>query len=837
MGIHSVTDTVMPKPMLCLIIAALAVATQISRSVAADAEWDRTVLPRPAQPFQGATKRTLEGSKASFTQPVKAPPDAPNILLVLIDDAGFGNPSTFGGPVATPTFDKLAAEGLRYNRFHVTALCSPTRAALLSGRNHHAVGFGSISELIGGWPGYSTNWPTSAASIAQILQANGGNTAAIGKWHLTPDAQQGPAGPFDRWPNVLGFDYFWGFLGGETSQFDPVLVENNKIIGVPKEKDFYLNDAMAEHSITWIRNQKAQAPDKPFFLYFSTGATHAPHQVPKEWSYKYKGKFDQGWDKLREETFARQKQLGVIPANAKLTPRDPAFPAWDSVPPDVKKVYSRQMEVYAGYQENTDHAVGRVLQAIEDMGLGDNTLVIYIFGDNGASMEGTEDGTFNEIITLNGIPLTAEQQLKAIKAYGGLDKWGGPDMDPHYAAAWAWAGNTPFKWGKQVASHLGGIRNPMVISWPKRIKDKGGLRSQFTHCTDIAPTILEAAGLPEPKQVNGVAQMPMHGVSFLSTFADANAPSRHTQQYFEILGNRAMYKDGWIACWRPDRIPWKLDPPTLAQFAPDKWNPDNDKYELYNLDEDFSQADDVADKYPDKVRELTALFWSEAEKYQVTPLFGEIAFLWGFPKHSTDQIKFTYYSGTENISSGMIPPIYNRSYSISADLDNPGRSGLRLRPGIEGVIVAEGSFLGGFSLYVEEGRLKHTYSFLGLKLDTITSRDELPKGKVNVRYEFTADKPGEFATSGTSRLFINGKQEAEGKIEHTVPLRFTAYAGMDIGTDNGLPVVPKLGYAKLLPKYFKGTIEKVEFDLSPQKLSTEDLQRMYLERFASAVRN
>ena len=500
-------------------------------------------------------------------------------------------------------------------------------------------------------------------------------------------------------------------------------------------------------------------------------------------------------------------------------------------------MYARQMEVYAGYQENTDHAVGQVVQAIEEMGLADNTLVIYIFGDNGASMEGTENGTFNEIITLNGIPLTAEQQLKAIKAYGGLEKWGGPDMDPHYAAAWAWAGNTPFKWGKQVASHLGGIRDPMVISWPKRVKDKGGLRSQFTHCTDIAPTILEAAGLPEPKEVNGVAQMPMHGVSFLSTFDDANAPSRHTQQYFEILGNRAMYKDGWIACWRPDRIPWKLDPPTLARFAPDKWNPDNDKCELYNLDEDFSQADDVADKYPDKVRELTALFWAEAEKYQVTPLFGEIAFLWGFPKYSTDQTKFTYYSGTENISPGMIPPIYNRSYSISADLDNPGRSGLGLRPGIAGVIVAEGSFLGGFSLYVEDGRLKHTYSFLGLKLDTITSRDQLPKGKVNVRYEFTADKPGEFATSGTSRLFINGKQEAEGKIEHTVPLRFTAYAGMDIGTDNGLPVVPKLGYAKLLPKYFQGTIEKVEFDLGPAKISADDLRRIYLERFASAVRN
>ncbi|MGH7983655.1 MAG: arylsulfatase [Candidatus Udaeobacter sp.] len=827
----------MPKPMFCLTMTVLAAILQTSAVVAADAEWDRTVLPRPAQPFEGIAKRTLEGSKAAFTRPVKAPPDAPNILLVLIDDAGFGNPSTFGGPVATPTLDKLAAEGLRYNRFHVTALCSPTRAALLSGRNHHAVGFGSVSELIGGWPGYSTNWPTSAASIAQILQLNGYNTAAIGKWHLTPDAQQGPAGPFDHWPNALGFDYFWGFLGGETSQFDPVLVEDNRIIGVPKEKNFYLNDAMADHSITWIRDQKAQAPDKPFFLYFSTGATHAPHQVPKEWSDKYKGKFDQGWDKLREETFARQEQLGVIPASAKLTPRDPAFPEWDSVPPEEKKVYARQMEVYAGYQENTDHAVGRVVQAIKEMGLADNTLVIYIFGDNGASMEGTENGTFNEIITLNGIPLTAEQQLKAIKAYGGLEKWGGPDMDPHYAAAWAWAGNTPFKWGKQVASHLGGIRNPMVVSWPKRIKDKGGLRNQFNHCTDIAPTILEAAGLPEPKQVNGVAQMPMHGVSFLFTFDNANAPSRHTQQYFEILGNRAMYKDGWIACWRPDRIPWKLDPPTLARFAPNKWNPGNDKCELYNLDEDFSQADDVADKYPDKVRELTALFWAEAEKYQVTPLFGEIAFLWGFPKYSTNQTKFTYYSGTENISSGMIPPIYNRSYSISADLDNPGRSGFGLRPGIAGVIVAEGSFLGGFSLYVEDGRLKHTYSFLGLKLDTITSRDELPKGKVNVRYEFTADKPGEFATSGTSRLFINGKQEAEGKIEHTVPLRFTAYAGMDLGTDNGLPVVPKLGYAKLLPKYFQGTIEKVEFDLSPQKVSAEDLRRTYLERFASAVRN
>jgi len=817
---------------------ALAMTAQSISIAATDTEWDRTVLPRPPQPFEGVAKRTLEGSVPSFTRPVKAPPSAPNILLVLIDDAGFGNPSTFGGPVATPAFDKLAAEGLRYNRFHVTALCSPTRAALLSGRNHHSVGFGSIAEVPGGWPGYNTNWPTSAASIAKILQLNGYNTAAIGKWHMTPDNQQGPAGPFDRWPNALGFDYFWGFLGGETGQFDPVVTENNTIIGVPTDKNFYFNDAMVEHSINWIRGQKAQAPDKPFFLYFSTGATHAPHQVPKEWSDKYKGKFDQGWDALREQTFARQKQLGVIPQNARLTPRDPAFPAWDSFPPDVKKLYAHQMEVYAGYQENTDNAVGRVVKAIEDMGLADNTLIFCIFGDNGASMEGTETGTFNEMTTLNGVPLTADQQLKAIKAYGGLGKWGGPDMAPHYAAAWAWAGNTPFQWGKQVASHLGGIRDAMVIRWPKRITDKGGVRSQFTHCTDIAPTILEAANLPAPNQVNGVPQMPMHGVSFAFTFDDAKAPSRHTQQYFEILGNRAMYKDGWIACWRLDRIPWKIDPETLARFAPGKWNPDNDKCELYNLDEDFSQADNVADKYPDKVRELTALFWSEAEKYQVLPLLGELAGVWGFPKGLPSQTKFIYYNGTENISSGMIPPIYNRSYSISADLDNPGHYGvIGLRPGMAGVIVAESSFLGGFSLYVENGHLKHTYSLLGLKLDTMSSRDALPTGKVNVRYEFTADKPGEFGTGGTARLFINGKQQADLKMEHTVPLRFASYEGMDIGTDNGLPVVPKFEYAKVLPKYFRGTIEKVEFDLGPAKLSAQDLQRIYVGRFANAVRN
>ncbi|MBV8676078.1 MAG: arylsulfatase, partial [Planctomycetaceae bacterium] len=538
-------------------------------------------LPHADPPFKGVAHRTLAGSKPDFPQPVKPPKDAPNVLLVLIDDAGFGNPSTFGGPCQTPTLSKLATEGLRYNRFHVTALCSPTRAALLSGRNHHAVGFGSIAEFAGGWPGYNSTWPKSAASVARILQGNGYSTAAFGKWHLTPDNQQGAAGPFDRWPCGLGFDYFYGFLGGASGQYDPVLTENNRIIGVPAGKDYYLPDDLTNRTIRWIHDQKAQSPDKPFFVYYATGASHSPHHVPKAWADKYKGKFDQGWDRLREETFARQKELGVIPANAKLTPRDPAFPAWDSLSPAEKTLYARQMEVYAGFQENTDDQVGRLVQAIEETGQADNTLIIYIWGDNGSSMEGTETGTFNEMTTITGIPLTAEQQLKLIDAYGGMDAWGGPVMQPHFACAWAWAGNTPFQWGKQVASHLGGIRNPMVVSWPARIKDRGGLRSQFTHCIDVTPTILEAAGIPQPKQVDGIDQMPMHGTSFIDTFDDASAKERHTQQYFEIFGNRAMYKDGWIACSRIDRSPWSTDPAQLKKFGPGSgWDPNKDKWEL-----------------------------------------------------------------------------------------------------------------------------------------------------------------------------------------------------------------------------------------------------------------
>jgi arylsulfatase A-like enzyme len=776
----------------------------LARDAAAD---EATVVPRPDPAFKGVAKRTLVGSKPDFPQSVTAPKDAPNVLLVLIDDAGFGNPSAFGGPIQTPTLERLADQGLRYNRFHVTALCSPTRAALLSGRNHHAVGFGSIAEIAGGWPGYNATWPKSAASIAQILQGNGYSTAAFGKWHLTPDNQQGAAGPFDRWPNALGFDYFYGFLGGEAGQYDPVMTENNTTIGVPPQKDYYLPTDLSNRTIRWIHDQKAQSPQRPFFIYYATGASHAPHHVPREWADKYKGKFDGGWDKYREETFARQKKLGIIPADAKLTPRHAAFPAWDSISPDVKKLFARQMEVYAGYQENADYEVGRVLKTLDELGLAENTLIFYIWGDNGASMEGTETGSFNELTMQNGIALSQQQQLMLIQQYGGIEAWGGPETAPHYAAAWAWAGNTPFQWGKQVASHFGGTRNPMVVAWPKRIRDDGKVRSQFTHVIDVAPTILEVAGVAAPKEVNGIEQMPMHGVSFAYSFDDADAKSRHTQQYFEIYGNRAMYKDGWIACARLDRIPWRVDPATLAKFLPGKWKPDDDTWELYHIDDDFSESENLASKNPEKLSELKELFWEEAEKYHVTPLLAGFAPFFGFPTPAGARTKFTYYPGTENIGSGMIPHIYSRSYTISADLEIP-------KAGCEGVIVAEADHLGGFSLYVQDGKLNYTYSFIGVKVDTLTATSKLPSGKVNARYEFIADEEGKAGTGGKGRLIVNGKPVGENHLDHTAAFRFSGYAGMDIGKDNGLTV--SKSYADKAPFAFTGTIEKVTFDLSPK---------------------
>ena len=764
--------------------------------------------------------RTLDGSQPDWDligHPT--PPDgAPNVLLVLIDDAGFGNPSTFGGPIQTPNYTRVAEQGLKYNRFHVTALCSPTRAALLTGRNNHAVGFGSVGEFAGGFPGYSATLPRDCAPLPRILKENGYCTSAYGKWHLTPDGQQGPAGPFDRWPNGWGFDYFYGFLAGDSGQWDPCLIENQKVIGTPEgfydeENPYYFPDAMADRAIEWLHGVRGQEAEKPFFLYFSTGCSHAPHHVAASWADTYKGQFDQGWDKLREETFTRQKELGVVPADAELTPRDAAFPAWDDVPDKLKAFYARQMEVYAGFSENADANVGRVIDAIEELGELDNTVIVWIWGDNGASMEGTVTGSFNEMTMQNGIPLTDEMQLQLAERFGGLDKWGAQIMDPHYGAAWAWAGNTPFQWGKQVGSHLGGTRNPMVVRWPERIREAGGLRSQFGHVIDVAPTILELAGIPQPTTVDGIEQEPMHGVSFAPTFASADAPEFRTQQYFETIGNRGMYKDGWWLAMKTERIPWVITPDALKPYAPGVWDPDAGPAELYYLPDDFSQAHDLAAEHPEKVQELKALFWEEAERYKVLPLLATLSTFFGILPPIAEKTTFEFRGDVQNVLSGMIPRIYNHSYAISADLVVP-------EGGAEGVIVAESDHLGGFTLYVKDGKLTHTYSMMGVFVFKQVAEEDLPAGEITVRMEFAADeaKP---ATGGEVTLFIDDRPVGKGRMDHTVPIRFSAYAGMDIGRDNG--GVVDLAYEDKKPFAFTGTVKKVVFDIKPHLSGQDEL--------------
>ena len=781
---------------------------------------DRNHLPIRRPSFSGTIRRTLDGSQPDWNligHPVP-PPGAPNVLLVLIDDAGFGNPSTFGGPIQTPNLTRVAGSGLRYNRFHVTALCSPTRASLLTGRNNHTVGFGSIGEFSGGFPGYSATLPRDCAPLPRILRDNGYSTAVFGKWHLTPDGQQGAAGPFDRWPNGWGFDYFYGILGGGSSQWDPCLAENQKIIGTPEkyydeDDPFYFPDAMADRTIEWLHAVRAQDAAKPFFVYYSTGCSHAPHHVTKTWADKYKGLFDQGWDTLRDETFTRQKQLGVIPADTELTPRNAAFPAWSDLSNDLKTFYARQMEVYSGFSENADYNVGRVIDAIDELGEIDNTLIIWIWGDNGASMEGTITGSFNELTTQNGIPLTAEMQLQLSEQYGGLDQWGAPIMDPHYSAAWAWAGASPFQWGKQVGSHLGGTRNPLVVKWPAHIKEVGGLRAQFTHVIDVAPTILEVAGIPEPDTVDGIEQDPMHGSSFSATFTDGAAPEHRTQQYFETVGNRAMYKDGWWLAMKTERIPWELTPDALAPYAPGVWDPDAGSAELYYLPDDFSQANDLAADYPEKVQELKDLFWEEAERYKVLPLLAALSTFFGIVPPITGESSFEFRGDVQNVLSGMIPRIYNRSYTISADLVVP-------ETGAEGVIVAEADHLGGFTLYVKDGKLTHTYSMMGVFIYTQVAEEDLPAGEVTVRMEFLADgaKP---ATGGDVTLFVDDRQIGKGRMDYTVPIRFSGYAGMDIGRDNG-GVVDRV-YEDQKPFPFTGTINRVVFDITPHVTEDDEL--------------
>lgn len=755
---------------------------------------NRDQLPIPDPAFTGKIGQTFEDSKPDFPQPVKAPAGAPNVVLIMLDDLGFGQPGTFGGPVPTPALDALADTGLRYNRFHTTAICSPTRAALLTGRNHHQVGMGTITELATGYPGYNSVWPKSTASVARILRDNGYSTAAFGKWHNTPDWETQPNGPFNHWPTGLGFDYWYGFQGGETSQWEPQLYRNTLAVEPAKrpEEGYHLTTDLVDDAISWVKREQAVTPDKPYFVYFAPGATHAPLHAPKDWIDRFKGQFDQGWDKVREETLARQKKLGVVPADTVLTPRPKEIPGWDSLDADAKKLYARHQEAFAGFLAHTDHEVGRLLEVIHSLPNSDNTLIIYIAGDNGPSAEGSLTGTLNNIMTQNGIPDSVEQQL------GKMDEIGGPLHENHYPVGWAWAGTAPFQWMKRVPSHFGGTRNGMVVSWPAKIGEAGGLRTQFSHVVDIAPTILAAAQIPQPKLVDGIEQTPMAGLDMGATFKDAKAAEFRHNQYFETGGHRAIYHDGWVAA-SFHGAPWVLT--GSVGFKDNQWA-------LYDITKDFSQANDLAQKNPEKLKEMQALFDEEARKNQVYPLddrFAERAKGGDRPSVTSGRKSFVYTSGVTRLPEGSAPPIYQRSHTITANIVVPDA-------GAEGVIVAEGGGT-GYALYIKEGVITYEYNFFGKEVTSIKSSEKLPSGDVEIVMQYSQKpfKPFVEVTGGTVELLVNGKNVGKGEVKSVVPVRFSATETLDVGRDNGAPATPT--YREQLPFAFTGEIKTVRFDL------------------------
>jgi arylsulfatase A-like enzyme len=772
------------------------------------------VLPTPEQPFKGHIGRTVSDSTSDFPRAIEAPAGAPNILLILTDDVGYGASSTFGGPIATPTIDSLAQSGLRYTQFHTTALCSPTRAALITGRNHHTAHTGVIMEFATGYPGYDSLMPKSIGTFAEVLKQHGYNTSWYGKNHNVPDWQTSEAGPFDLWPTGLGFNYFYGFIGGDTDQWHPSLVEGTKPIepyfGKP---DYILDVDLADHAIGWIQKQKASAPQRPFLAYYATGTAHAPHHAPKEWIAKFRGKFDQGWDKVREQTLARQKQLGVVPADTQLTARPTELPAWDSLSADQKRLYARMAEVYAGALAHADYNIGRVIDAIREMGELDNTLIIFIMGDNGCSGEGTLQGTTNELaVNANGVTENMPYLLSMI------DKLGGPETYNHMPAAWAWAFDAPFQWTKQVASHFGGTRNGLVISWPKRITDVGGIRTQFHHVIDIVPTIYEAVGIKAPDELNGVKQVPIEGVSMAYTFdkANANAASTRKTQYFEMLGNRAIYSDGWIVSTTPKRLPWQ---PTAQPGADD---PTMFDWELYHVADDYSQAVDLAKQNPEKLRELQDLFWKEAARYNVLPLdasFAERVDPAIRPSLTRGRSTFTYYAGMIRIPEGSTPDLKNKSYVISADVDIP-------RGGANGVLATQGGRFGGWGLLVLDGKPVFVHALSNQKQHKyrVSSPQALAPGKHTIRFEFAYDGGG-IGKGGMGTLLVDGKRVTQGRIEQTVRARFSLDETFDVGADTGTPVIED--YANKMPFKFTGKLEKLTIDLKPVAPS----MRGELERF------
>jgi arylsulfatase A-like enzyme len=759
------------------------------------------VLPVPPAPFKGQVGLSAKDSKPDFPQPVQAPPGAPNVVLVLLDDVGFGAASTFGGPVQTPTLDRLAQSGLRYTQFHTTALCSPTRAALLTGRNHHSVHTGVIMEQATGFPGYDSVMRPDTATIAEVLRQQGWNTAWFGKNHNVPDWQSSQAGPFDLWPTRLGFDRFYGFVGAETSQWRPAVFDGTQpvepYLGNP---EYNFDYDIADQAISWIRNQKAVAPDRPLFLYYAPGATHSPHHPRKEWVAKYQGRFDQGWDRAREETLARQKQLGIVPADTQLTPRHEGIPAWDSLDAERRQLFAYMMEVYAGYLEQTDHNVGRVLSAIDKLGQLDNTLVVYIVGDNGASAEGLVQGELNELAGINGV---AEDYREVLARKDDLGTW---KTHNHYPIGWAHAMDTPFQWTKQIASHYGGTRNGMVISWPGHIKNGGGIRPQWHHTIDVVPTILEAASLQQPAIVNGVAQKPIEGVSMAYTFDQPAAPSARRTQYFEMMGNRAIYHDGWLACTTPMRPPWQQAEYTGDVITGYGW-------ELYHVAEDFSQAVNLAKQHPDKLQELQLLFYAEAAKYNVLPLDHstlarvDVAVR---PSLTRGRTEFTYSAGTTRIPEGAAPDIKNKSFRITADLV--------LAKGDEnGVVVTQGGLFGGYALLMKAGRPAFHYNLLNVAHFEIAATDALTAGRHRVVLDFQYDGGG-IGRGGTATLSVDGRQIAQGRVDRTVPIRFSLDETFDVGEDTGTPVSEDYD----VPNRFTGEVEKVVIQLGDTKLSAAD---------------
>jgi arylsulfatase A-like enzyme len=765
----------------------------------------REILPIPDIPHVGLTTYDAKDPDTQYPpiEPLRPPKGAPNVLIILIDDVGFGASSAFGGPVHTPTAERLAASGLKYNRFHTTALCSPTRQALLTGRNHHTVGMGGISEMATSAPGNNSIRPNTCAPLAETLKLNGYSTAQFGKCHEVPAWETSPMGPFDHWPTGSGFEYFYGFVCAETNQYYPGLTEGTRPVEADKtpEEGYHFTEDMTAKAINWVRQQKVLMPDKPFFVYFAPGATHAPHHVPAEWSDKYKGQFDQGWDKLREETLAHQKQLGVIPPEAELTARHPEIPAWDEISDEMKPILARQMEVYAGFLEHTDYHVGRLIDALEDLEILDDTLIYYIIGDNGASAEGTLQGTFNEMIPLNGFGhLETPEFLKE-----NIDKFGGPEAYNHYAVGWAHATDAPYQWTKQVASHWGGTRNGTIVHWPRGIQARGGLRAQFHHVIDVAPTVLEAAGLPQPVMVNGVMQKPYEGVSMAYSFDDAQAAERHTTQYFEIIGNRGIYHKGWTAVTK-HRTPWLTGAIQTIPFDDDIW-------ELYTPD-DWTQAHNVAEEMPDKLHELQRLWLIEAVKHNVVPLDDRLSERFNPDIAGRPQLvrgnRSLLFGGMKGMSPHSVVNITNKTHAVTAEVVVP-------EAGAEGVIFAWGGITGGFSLYAKGGKPKYCYNFCGLQHFFVEGDRAIPAGTHQVRMEFIYDGGG-LAKGGTVSLFIDGKEVGEGRVEITEPFAFSADETVDVGMEGGSPVSPDYGPRD---NAFNGQVNWVEMDVDQDALDQD----------------